>query len=84
MIIVGAKYISQLLNGTPTLQELDIGNNDIGKDWTAVVSRALQHNRSLTKLEIWKSRLSTKGTVVNKIQDVAVVGHKTFCEFYTI
>ena len=50
MIIVGAKYISQLLNVTHTLQELSIGANNIGDDGMTVISEALQHNKSFTTL----------------------------------
>ena len=67
MIIVGAKYISQLLNVTHTLQELDIGNNDIGDDGIAEISEALQHNKSLTTLSVQWCGLSAKGNVVCKM-----------------
>ena len=64
MIIVGGKYISQLLNVTHTLQELDIGGNDIGDDGIAVISEALQNNESLTTLTVPICGLSVKGNVV--------------------
>ena len=67
MIIVGAKYISQLLNVTHTLQELIIGYNDISDDGIAEISEALQHNKSLTKLSVYRCGLSTKGNVVCKM-----------------
>ena len=62
MIIVGTKYISQLLNVTHTLQELNIGDDGI-----AVISEALQHNKSVTILRIYQCGLSPKGTMVCKI-----------------
>ena len=62
MIIVGAKYISQLLNVTHTLQELNIRNNNIGDDGIAVISEALQHNKSVTILRILQCGISAKGT----------------------
>ena len=62
MIIVGAKYISQLLNVTHTLQELDIGQNNIGDDGIAVISEALQHNKSVTTLRVQRCRLSAQGS----------------------
>ena len=62
MIIVGAKYISQLLNVTHTLQELNIGDNNIGDDGIAVISEALQHNKSCTTLRVQKCGLSAKGS----------------------
>ena len=67
MIIVGAKYISQLLNVTHTLQELIIGWNDIGDDGIAVISEALQHNKSLITLYVEGCGLSAKGNVVCKM-----------------
>ena len=67
MIIVGAKYISQLLNVTHTLQELNICENNIGDDGIAVISEALQHNKSVTILSVCKCGLSAKGTMVCKI-----------------
>ena len=67
MIIVGGKYISQLLNVTHTLQQLNIGENNIGDDGIAVVSEALQHNKSVTILYIYQCGLSAKGTMVCKI-----------------
>ena len=67
MIITGAVYVSQLLNVTHTLQELNMGSNDIGDDGMAVISEALQHNKSLTTLRVWQCGLSVKGTVVCKM-----------------
>ena len=64
MIITGAVYISQLLNVTHTLQELNMRGNDIGDDGMAVISEALQHNKSLTTLRVLWCGLSVKGTVV--------------------
>ena len=63
MIIVGAKFISQLLNVTHALQELKIGTNNIGDDGIAVISEALQHNKLFTKLWVYQCGLSAKGTV---------------------
>ena len=62
MIIVGVKYISQLLNVTHTLQELWIGCNNIGDDGIAVISEALQHIKSFTTLRVPDCELSTKGS----------------------
>ena len=64
MIITGALYISQLLNVTHTLQELSMRDNDIGDDGMAVISEALQHNKSLTTLWVIQCGLSVKGTAV--------------------
>ena len=67
MIITGAVYISQLLNVTHTLQQLSMSSNDIGDDGMAVISEALQHNKSLTRLWVDQCGLSVKGTVVCKM-----------------
>ena len=67
MIITGAMYISQLLNVTHTLQELIMRDNDIGDEGMAVISEALQHNKSLTTLRVGVCGLSVKGTVVCKM-----------------
>ena len=64
MIITGAVYISQLLKVTNTLQELHMNSNDIGDDGMAVISEALQHNKSLTTLGVEECGLSVKSTVV--------------------
>ena len=64
IVITGAVYISQLLNVTHTLQWLNMFSNDIGDDGMAVISEALQHNKSLTMLWVARCGLSVKGTVV--------------------
>ena len=67
MIITGAVYISQLLNVTNILHELSINSNDISDDGMAVISEALQHNKSLTTLDVARCGLSVKGTVACKM-----------------
>ena len=67
MIITGAVYISQLLKVTHTLQVLYMSHNDISDDGMAVISEALQHNKSLTTLWVAGCGLSVKGTVVCKM-----------------
>ena len=64
MIIKGAVYISQLLNVTHTLQELYMDYNNISDDGMAMISEALQHNKSLTTLGVAQCGLSVKGTVM--------------------
>ena len=75
MIIVGAKYISQLLYVNHTLQELNISFNNIGDDGIAVISEVLQHNKSLTTLRVDWCGLSAKGNVMCKMY---CMPHKTF------
>ena len=67
MIITGTEYISQLLNVTHTLQVLNIDDNNIGDDGMAVISEALQRNKSLTTLMVGRCGLSVKGTAVYRI-----------------
>ena len=47
-----------------TLRVLRVSLNDIGDDGMAVISEALQNNKSLTKLYIYNCGLSVKGNVV--------------------
>ena len=53
-----------IITGSATLRELNVSSNDIGDDWMAVISEALQQNKSLTTLEVQECGLSVKGTVV--------------------
>ena len=63
-----------IITGSATLRVLNVSWNDIGDEGMAVISEALQHNKSLTTLRVVKCGLSVKGTVVcvfynNKIFD---------------
>ena len=53
-----------IITGSATLRVLSVSGNDIGDDLMAVISEALQHNKSLTTLEVQHCGLSVKGTVV--------------------
>ena len=53
-----------IITGSATLRMLDVSNNDIGDDGMAIVSKILQHNKSLTILKIRECGLTAKGTVV--------------------
>jgi len=68
MIITGAVYISQLLNVTHTLQDLDMSYNDIGDDGMGIISEALRHTKSLTELGVQECGLSMKGTSVGLLK----------------
>ena len=48
--------------GSASLKALNVSGNDIGDDGMAVISEALQHNKSLTTLEIAECEVSVKGT----------------------
>ena len=53
-----------IITVSATLRVLNVGYNDIGDDGMAVISEALQHNKSLTTLGVERCGLSVKGTVV--------------------
>ena len=53
-----------IITGSATLRVLNVSDNDIGDDGMAVISEALQHNKSLTRLVVVWCGLSVKGTVV--------------------
>ena len=46
-----------------TLRMLDLSGNNIGDKGMAIMSEALQHNKSLTTLIVGLCELSVKGTV---------------------
>ena len=54
-----------ITTGSVTLRVLDVSNNDIGDEGMAIISEALQHNKSLTKLYVQQCGLSVKGTVAS-------------------
>ena len=53
-----------IITGSATLRMLDVSHNDISDDGMAVISEALQHNKSLTTLSVGWCGLSVKGTVL--------------------
>ena len=53
-----------IITGSATLRMLNVSNNNISDNGMAVISEALQHNKSLTRLEVADSGLSAKGSVV--------------------
>ena len=52
-----------IITGSTTLRVLNVSRNDIGDEGMAVISEALQHNKSLTILRIVQCGLSVKGNV---------------------
>ena len=63
-ITTGASCLGELLKVNNALQELDMGDNDIGDDGMSSVADGLQYNKTLTKLNVQWCGLSVKGTVV--------------------
>ena len=53
--------------GNATLRVLDVSWNGIGDEGMAIISEALQHNKSLTTLRVADCGLSVKGTVLCKM-----------------
>ena len=53
-----------IITGRATLRVLNVSENDIGDDGMAIITEALQHNKSLTTLRVEVCGLSVKGTVV--------------------
>ena len=64
IITTGASCLGELLKVNNSLQQLDMGYNDIGDDGMSSVADGLQYNETLTKLYVEWCRLSVKGTVV--------------------
>ena len=54
---------SFIIIGSATLRVLNVSCNDIGNEGMALISEALQHNKSLTALWVERCGLSVKGTV---------------------
>ena len=51
-----------VIAGSATLRVLDVGDNNYGDDGMEVISKALQHNQSLTELYIYNCMIGGKGT----------------------
>ena len=54
-----------IITGSATLRALDFGDDNIGDEGMAMISEALQHNKSLTELSVQLCGLSVKGTVAS-------------------
>ena len=53
-----------IITGSATLRELHVSGNNISDDGMALISEALQYNKSLTTLVVSHNGLSVKGIVV--------------------
>ena len=66
-----ASCLGELLKVNNSLQELDIWHNDIGDDGISLIADGLQHNNTLTKLNVPLCQISVKGSYSYcKVQDV--------------
>ena len=72
IVTTGVSCLGELLKVNNSLQELDIGRNAIGDDGMSPVADGLQYNKTLTKLNVQRCRLSVKGTVVYKTEATPV------------
>ena len=53
--------ISVIITGSTALRVLNVGGNKIGDDGISMISEELQHNKSLTELNVHSCELSVKG-----------------------
>ena len=68
IVTTGASCVGELLKVNNSLQELEMGYNQIGDDGMSSVADGLQCNNTLTKLNVQWCGLSVKGTVVYKTE----------------
>ena len=54
-----------VITGSATLRVLNVKDNYIGDEGMAIISEALQHNKSLTRLGVKQCGLSVTGTVAS-------------------
>ena len=62
-----------IITGSTTLRVLNVGGNEIGDDGISMISEELQHNNSLTELNVINCGFSAKGQSKNKIQNFIVM-----------
>ena len=62
IVTTGASCLGELLKVNNSLQELDIWHNDIGDDGMSSVADGLQHNNTITKLDVTYCKFSVKGS----------------------
>ena len=62
IVTIGASCLGELLKVNNSLQELVMELNDIGNDGISSVADGLQHNNTLTKLNVSFCEFSVKGS----------------------
>lgn len=62
MFHAGAAYIKKMLVENDKLKYLDIHDNNIGDDEVRQITEGLQHNNTLTKLDMQKCDFSVEGS----------------------
>ena len=68
IVTTGATCLGELLEVNNSLKEFDMGYNAIGNDGMSSVADGLQHNKTLTNLNVRWCGFSVKGTVVYKTE----------------
>ena len=72
----GASCLGELLKVNNSLQKLYMRDNYIGDDGMSSIADGLQHNNTLTKLDVSWCKFSVKGSYSNcSVQDVAMNLH---------
>ena len=61
MITTGAICIKTLLMENKTITSLIISQNDIGDEGVAGICQGLHHNKTVTRLDMWRCGFSVKG-----------------------
>ena len=62
IVTTAASCLSELLKVNNSLQELVMWSNDISDDGMSSVADGLQHNNTLTKLDVSWCKFSVKGS----------------------
>ena len=62
IVTTGASCLGELLKVNNSLQELVMRDNIIGDDGISSVADGLQHNNTLTKLDVGDCKFSVKGS----------------------
>ena len=62
IVTTGASCLGELLKVNNSLQKLDMRDNDIRDDGLSSVADGLQHNNTLTKLDVSECKFLVKGS----------------------
>ena len=62
IVTTGASCLGELLKVNNSLKVLDVRDNDIHDDGMSSVAYGLQHNNTVTKLDVSECKFSVKGS----------------------
>ena len=65
VVTTGANCLGELLKVNNSLKEIDMGWNDIGDNGMSLIAYGLQHNITLTKLNVQACGFSVQGKANN-------------------